>query len=699
MFIFIVVAALLVHSYELCQDCEVCSRSSINDSSLCKCDADCGIFGDCCGSLSPPDSCPPPTLNPLLQGVVLECQSIYLNAKISAITENEGFLVVFSCPSCSEEAQDVSELVGNCTSKNILLPPVTDLNTGIVYRNEYCAYCNGVEELVTWQIDLVCSHSVHRAILQSNLSTLVDNDPMIFQRECQEWSFRIPSLSRINPPRSCLTTIDFCLSKPNLEHIIESISSVEYAEMEKNCSGSSLDIVEGINDLRYKNPGCARCNAVDVKQCLATSKTALTSDRNTSFISVTTIDSSKVSVSAGLHNILFNTSCLKGNGSVAFHCHDMPCISVDSHGMKKCPDFMEVLIKCHFSLINCTSMKYYLNTTQQLNLRNSLLDFVLMCAPGTACSHGYEFLNLSEYTNFSNGSILYEGKYIDRWYINEQLQVFICKESRHDVIVLISHYIAHSFSIVGVSLIILTYSLFKELRTLPATVIINFTIPIFMNSFLHLFTGRVSYLDTNVRVVLAIAFHYLQLTQLMWMSILSCEVLRKFYLGYRLRIVSKKSQRNHLIAYLCAGWCPALIIVLISVIVNFTSNGLVQYGLNDRGMYMLHFKSYIVAVATPGMACVVFSIVTFFIVTFLICKQAGVKIQLKQDGMWRLLRLWFAVLSVSGLTYLPYIIHNPLWLVCVVDYYHESQGFFIFLVLFLSKKILNLYYKCILRKD
>ena len=713
MFYIILLALLVDYSYQLCQKCEVCSRTPLNDSSLCKCDADCGIFGDCCGSLSPPDSCPPPSLNPLLPGVVLECQSIYLNVSILGSSENKGFLMVSSCPTCSEKVQEASGLVHSCTSKDIL-PPVTDLKTGIVYRNEYCAYFNGVEELVTWQIDLVCSHNVHMAILQSNLSALVDNDPMIFQRECQEWSFRRPSLpSGIKPPRSCLPTINFCLSKPKLENMIGNISFVEYTKMKNKCSCGVLDPVEGINGLRYKNPGCAKCNAVEVKQCCTVNKrdTYISHNNHTnnlengtspsaaeSFISVTTINSSKVSVSAGLHDILLNTSCLKGNYSVAFHCHDMPCISVDSHGMKYCPDFTEVLIKCYFDLINCSTMMYTLDTTQKFNLHTSL-DFVLVCAPGTACSHGYEFLNLSEYVNFSNVSILYEGEHIDRWYINEQLQVFICKDSGYDVIGLICHYIAHSFSVVGAFLIILTYSIFKELRTLPATVIINFTIPIFMNSFLHLFTGKVSYLDANVRVALAIAFHYLQLTQLMWMSIFSCEVLRKFYLGCHIRLDSKKSQRNHLIAYLCAGWCPALIIVLISVIVNFTSNGLVQYGLNDRGMYMLHFKSYIVAVATPGMACVVFSIVSFFIVTFLICKQARAKIQIKQNGMWRLFRLWFAALSVSGLTYLPYLIHNPLRLVYVVDYYHESQGFFIFLAFFLSKKVFNLYFQCIPCKD
>ena len=104
---FVAFLVLFVPSYQTCHSCDSCSTVAANESSLCKCDADCGIFKDCCGSLSPPDSCPPPSLNLLLPGVVIECQSVYVKASIS---ENDGFLMVSSCSTCYEEVQETSRL-------------------------------------------------------------------------------------------------------------------------------------------------------------------------------------------------------------------------------------------------------------------------------------------------------------------------------------------------------------------------------------------------------------------------------------------------------------------------------------------------------------------------------------------------------------------------------------------------------------
>ena len=697
---FLLLVILVVPSYQLCQICEDCSRTPIQDSSLCNCDADCVIFGDCCGSLSPPDSCPPPSLNPLLPGVVLECQSIYLNASIN---ENEGFLMVSSCPTCIEAAQEGS---GFCTNKEILLPPVTDLKTGIVYRNEYCAYCNGVEELVTWQIDLVCRDNVHKAILQSNLSTLVDNDPMIFQRECKDWSYRLPSLPPgTSLPRSCIPTINFCLPKSNLEFIIGNISSLKYSEMEKNCS-SILDLIEGTNGLNYKNPSCAICNAVQVKQCSTINKTnnhtfyshanevdlASATERNISFITVAISTSSTISVYSGQDTtLLVNVSCTEGNPLVAFRCHHMPCSFFYPHGKKYCPDFMEVLSQCYNILVNCSSMKYIFNSTQNISLYNPL-GFSLSCADTASCPDGFKLLNKSESTNFYNGNILYNNEILDKWYYDAQFQVFICTESEGDLIALICHYVAHSVSLIGVLLIALTYSLFKEARNLPSTIIMNYAIPTLLNSVLHLFTEQ-KHIITNqtVNVSFAIVLHYLQLVQLTWIVTFSYEVLRKFYLGLHLKQDSKKSQRKHLIAYLCAGWCPALLLVSITVVINFTTHDLVQYGLSNRGIYMLHFNSFLVAEGLYAFLCITFSIISFIIITFLICSQAKAKFKLRQKGMLLLFRLWIVVVSLSCFTYVPYFINNPKWLVYVVDYYNETRGIFIFLALFLNKKVFNLY--------
>ena len=678
--------------------------TSTDDSSLCKCDANCEIFGDCCGSLSPPESCPRRSLNPLFSGVVLECQSIYLNVSIPATTENEGFLMVSSCPTCSEEVQEASGLEGNCTNKDILLPPVTDCMTGIVYRNEYCAYCNGVEELVTWQIDLVCRDNVHKAILQSNLSTLVDNDPMILQRECQEWSYRLPSLPPgISPPRSCIATINFCLPKSKLEHILRNISSVEYAEMKKNCSFGILDPVEGMNGQIYKNNNCVKCNAVPVKQCLNVNKTdehiqankvqksvfPSPTESNISIVSVATMNSSTISLYTGQDSLLLSVSCPEGNLPVLFGCHNMPCSFFYPHGKKYCPDFIEVLNQCYSILANCSSMKYIFNSTQNSSSYN-LLRLSLSCADTASCPDGFKLLNKSENTNFYNGNILYNSELLDKWYYDAQFQVFICADSS-DLIGLICHYVAHSLSLIGVLLIALTYSLFKEVRNLPSTIIMNYAIPTLLNSVLHLFTEQKYIMNQTVRIAFSIAFHYLQLVELTWMVIFSYEVLRKFYLGLHLRQDSKKSQRKHLIAYLCAGWCPALLLVSITVVINFTRHDLIQYGLSDRGIYILHFNSFLVAEGLYALLCITISIILFVMITFLICRRARAKFKLKQKGMSTLFRLWIVVVTLSCFTYVPYFINHPQWLVYTVDYYNEAQGIFIFLAFFLTKKVLNLY--------
>ena len=472
--------------------------------------------------------------------------------------------------------------------------------------------------------------------------------------------------------------------------------------MERNCSFGILDLVEGMNGRRYKNSNCAKCNAVQIKQCLtvnktdehiSTSKQLQTSgfpsptESNISIISVATMNSSTISLYTGQDSLLLSVSCPEGSLPVTFGCHSMPCSFFYPHGKKYCPDFMEVLNQCFSILANCSSMKY----STQNSSTNMPSRLRLSCADTASCPDGFKLLNKSENTNFYNGNILYNNEILDKWYYDAQFQVFICAESEGDRIGLICHYVAHSISLIGVLLIALTYSLFKEVRNLPSTIIMNYAIPTLLNSVLHLFTEQKHITNQTVRIAFAIAFHYLQLVEVTWIVIFSYEVLRKFYLGLHLRQDSKKSQRKHLIAYLCAGWCPALLLVSITIVINFTRHHLIQYGLNHRGIYILHFNSFLVAEGLYALLCITISIILFVIITFLICSRARAKFKLKQKGMLTLFRLWIAIVTLSCFTYVPKYIEHPQWLVYTVDYYNETRGIFIFLAFFLTKKVLNLY--------
>ena len=70
---------------------------------------------------------------------------------------------------------------GNCASLNSSLPPVTDLNTGIVYFNEYYAICNEAQRLRVWQPNLACTSYVYDQIVEIGAQALLEMDPTIFK--------------------------------------------------------------------------------------------------------------------------------------------------------------------------------------------------------------------------------------------------------------------------------------------------------------------------------------------------------------------------------------------------------------------------------------------------------------------------------------------------------------------------------------
>ena len=682
---------ILVPFYQACHFCDSCSTVAASESSLCKCDADCGIFGDCCGSLSPPDSCPPPSLNFLLPGVVLECQSIYLNA---AISENEGFLMVSSCPSCYEEIQETNGLVRNC-SKDILLQPVTDLKTGIVYRNEYCAYCNGVEELLTWQIILICSDNINKVL---NLSTVLDNDTTVFHRECRESHFRAPSLPAVSHPRSCLSSVNSCLVKSELEDGTGQPPLVDYLEMEHSCYSGAVDQAVGTDGLVYKNAACAQCNAVNVSYCLnaqnksQVSKYAalntskiLRTGSNTS-ITITTINSTTISIiSSNNNSFILHILCSEREKRFGIHCvytdhfRRVPWNKQVCSGFMKTHNFSSNLSTCILKLLVLS------NYTSDIDSQN------LACLATSQCLHHLVLLN--------NGDIFAGGNITATLYYDSHFNLYTCS-SHKNIASTILHYIACSLSLAGVIVTIITYTLFKELRTLPSTILLNYTFVIFLTDLTDLFSEDEQFSEIkDIQISFAIFFHYFSLVKVTWMALLSYEILRKFCQGMKLELDSKQSRKRHLVIYILTGWCSAALIVLITVIVDFTTDSLVEYGTNGTKEYtIINTDAWLLAWVLPATILIIFSIVTFCITSYFICKVARERFKLEKTANWTLIRLWIAVLLVSGLPYLFYIVREPEWFVILTDFYSNAEGFIIFLAFLFTKKVLNLYYNLVFCK-
>ena len=124
-------------------------------------------------------------------------------------------------------------------------------------------------------------------------------------------------------------------------------------------------------------------------------------------------------------------------------------------------------------------------------------------------------------------------------------------------------YVAWSFSVVGCVMVLVTYALFKELRTLPGQILMNLVA--MHHSGCHCFMIGNLIVSTTENDELcettAIILHWLVLSQFSWMSIMSFEVLRTLCRASRLNALEEKSRRNKtFLMYFLIGWGIPLIL-------------------------------------------------------------------------------------------------------------------------------------------
>ena len=249
-----------------CNFCqEMCNPRAGSSSALCKCDVDCQVFGDCCCASVPT---PPSKTEALQPGVKLDCISTYLNPDIQVLTENKGYLMISTCPDSWMEMED-GATADFCISSNTstVLPPVTSTATGMVYKNEFCALCNGVSELVTWQTDFFCNSIVYELLFFNNVSDIMLISD-ILERYCRECSFQVPAITKVtqNYTRSCIPSVSTCLHFIELEEL--TVGNISYTDIEQNCVAGVLNLVRSsTSGVVYRNAACSSCNNEEYTEC------------------------------------------------------------------------------------------------------------------------------------------------------------------------------------------------------------------------------------------------------------------------------------------------------------------------------------------------------------------------------------------------------------------------------------------------
>ena len=784
---------------------DMCASQPFN-LQRCRCDEECGLFDDCC------QRCEIATSRSN-EEFLFECRNTYLESGIVP-SFNEAFWMVSACPEAWGDGLEETFIRGNCTDGPSNLAPVSDTSNGQIYKNEYCAICNGVMRIVAWRNQLACSRNL---VLLANQPGFVLTRE-ILERECEPCSFVQPQLSlNDSVARACYPHVSSCLEQPVLEaQTGTSFNNESYDNLVENCSGPYSLVSADNVFMPFRNQYCAMCNGVNTRlSCYSppvrfngrtgactsfrpattepptdtptesptttgpptdTPPTTTGPPTDTPTESPTTTGSptipnmalpgpqpegfpfslvldigsgGSVVATSTVVTTNFTVTCSEGE---VFHPPSGEC------RFSPCPrGFTQTGGSCSFSIVpspnmtlppillgsgsgtsgvNCSGVLRTLDESEYQEVDNNtvlfggeVVEIVRMDSAGQPvvcvnltgnvtlnCPAGQSLLSLNDSQQFEglgNNSIQFNDEVIEIVF-NDSGTVFVCAAqngtiSVNTTVTLFSYpagyfiltYIGCSLSVIGAVLILLTHSLFKDLRTLPSKLLMNLAATILMSSLFILVGGPITAAFPNVNLCTSVAviLHFFFLGQFSWMSVMSFEMVRTFNQALKLRTQeSNRFKRNLFITYFLIGWGLPLLVTVVSIIVNFTTDGLVLYGVLSDGTqgrcWINHLESAIVAFVVPVCLSLLFNFTTFIVVSVYLFMASRAQDKVEKHNHVSFLRINLAIFTVSGLTWLfgfIAILAGTSWAWYVFIILNSGLGFVIFIAFLFTKKVLKLY--------
>ena len=745
----LIVVSLLCQSQS--QSCNTCSdhcSSSSSTSTWCRCDSHCHFFQDCCpldskATLIPTKmgtaACLPSHLTPLTPGAELQCTSAAYTYHTEVLfREVCKFFMVSSCPDSWVDPGGM-KVRGECSNSSSPqpLPPVTDSETGLVYRNEFCAQCNGATRITAWEVSLTCDLSLYS---YSSLENLLQANPDILTQQCWPCRFNPPQTNmsqEMLAPRPCRHTVRTCPPhSPQLR-----LSEEDYNQAKLACKNGSLDPVQGKTEV-YHNIACGVCNG-EKSTCLTGSmckcqKHQLQTNSLSPTLSVSLIlkglggGSLSVSSEHG-DTATISVICPEGEVPVGLECRPTQCPEAYTLTGGRCsldiasPDANGSLINCSSQTVALGNSSYTRSGNDIILLKwnNSTVNVLeydssgrpLICARNLSlpsqilnCSTALIALNHTEYMQLSNGSILFQETVLEVWYYDDSSNPLVCPDhlplskpeatSQDSNLPGISYlnYMGSFLSAVGTFLLLVTYCLFKELRTFPGLILMNLCAAILFNCLIYTIgSPLIEYFPFDqLCTTLAVLLHYSYLVQFAWLSIFSCEITRSFYLARKLSKESANTKQRLFFTSVVIAWVVPLAVIVILVILDFTTSNLVQYGSSD-GMVMIgcwinHYQSFLVTFLVPLSLSLALNIVLFSITSaliFLAYKDQTKLGKIRSNNTTALIRIWLAAFILTGLSWiLGFLAHlTTSWVWYLFTIFNTTQGFALSLSFVLTRKV------------
>ncbi|KXJ11246.1 Cadherin EGF LAG seven-pass G-type receptor 2 [Exaiptasia diaphana] len=197
------------------------------------------------------------------------------------------------------------------------------------------------------------------------------------------------------------------------------------------------------------------------------------------------------------------------------------------------------------------------------------------------CSGEWGLMESHEFTILTNQSIYVnasETLYDPTQYIWQNQSLFVCDNfttrssiyfkkswSNNEQILSVLTFVCMSMSIISLVFVLVTYSLFTELRTQPGINLMNLSAAILLAQLLWLLgSGQTD--NSMGCTAIAVLLHYFFLVSFVWTSIIAFDTWRAFTAKGRRSIAnSKQKRRLNALRYMAVGWLSVLVYVSICV--------------------------------------------------------------------------------------------------------------------------------------
>ncbi|XP_028516320.1 G-protein coupled receptor Mth2-like [Exaiptasia diaphana] len=308
------------------------------------------------------------------------------------------------------------------------------------------------------------------------------------------------------------------------------------------------------------------------------------------------------------------------NGTYVFwrmNCSNQSLLMVDEG------DFLVLENKSVF--VNASKMTY--DKSEYIWMNRS----VLVCVNHAVayqinCSGNWGLMNESEYSILSNKSIYVNASlmlYDPPKFIWNKQNLYVCDNlfvdsdnrnimsNEDDDIISDLTIVCMSISIFALVFVLITYSLFTELRTPPGINLMNLSVAILLSQLLWLVGSKQLTDKPMVCTAIAVLLHYFFLVSFVWTSIIAFDTWRAFTAKRRRSMVDSKRKRLlHSLRYMAVGWLSVMVYVSICVALDQSQTVAIGYG-SRVACWITNFDAKWIFFATPLGLVTVFNIVFF----------------------------------------------------------------------------------------